>query len=127
MDNSITLNLKQPKYRIGDRVKQGLIIGLENYPHDSYLCQKYGAGWRYTMLPDKAEEDLNHYFEPEITLLSPQQLKTQIEAEINQCQQQLEILQTELAIAANSIIPSTTFVVKSHGTIGSSPNLSNKT
>lgn len=88
---------KQPKYCIGDRVKQGLIVGLEKYPNGSYLSQQYGTEWRYTLLSNKNEEDLEHIYESSIKSLSPQELIAEIEAEIKWHKQQLEDLQRELA------------------------------
>lgn len=122
MDTNIALKLRQPKYRIGDRVRQGLIVGLESYPADSYLAQMYGTQWRYTLLLNKVEEDLEYIYEPYIEPFSPQELRAEIEEEIAQHKQQLEALQNELAAAqlGNSTILNTTLVARSPGTIGSS-------
>ena len=97
MITNISFNQKQPKYRIGDRVKQGLIIGLECCPPGSYLARTYSNQWRYTLLLDRTEEDLEYIYEPSIKPLSPQQIKSQIQSEINLCKQQLDALQCELA------------------------------
>lgn len=87
---------KPPKYHIGQRVEQGLIIGVEIYPTDSHLGQQYGSNWRYTVLPNKAEEDVEHLMESEIKSLSPQEIKSEIEAEIQLRQSALAALKNEL-------------------------------
>lgn len=89
-------NWTPPKYSFGNRTKQGIIVGLENYPPDSLLVKQYGLGWRYTLLPDKAEEELIHLWEEDVKPLSPEELKAQIETEIKEYQSVLETLNNEL-------------------------------
>lgn len=94
-----TINLpnhwKPPKYAFGDRVKQGVIVGLENYPIDSYLGQKYGRKWRYTLLPDKTEEEVDYFLEGEIEPLLPEEIRTEIQAEIQFHKTALDVLTSE--------------------------------
>lgn len=87
---------KLPKYNFGDRVKQGLVIGLCAYPADSYPGRVYGTEWKYTILPDKAEEDLEYFSESELEPLSGEELKAQIEEEIRQHKEALTALQGEM-------------------------------
>lgn len=88
---------KLPKYVFGDRAKQGLIIGLCAYPADSYPGRVYGTEWKYTVLPDKAEEELEYFSESELRPLSREELKAEIETEIRQHMEALDALNCELA------------------------------
>ncbi|WP_199342031.1 hypothetical protein [Nostoc punctiforme] len=53
-------------------------------------------GWRYILLPDKNREDEEHCIEDELELLTLQELRTQIQAEIDSYSRLLELLKSEL-------------------------------
>lgn len=76
-----------PKFTFGDRTKQGVIVGME----------KLANQWRYALLPDKSEDDIEHLMESEITPLSLEEITSEIEAEIQNHQQMLTALKSELA------------------------------
>ncbi|AUB43365.1 hypothetical protein COO91_09540 (plasmid) [Nostoc flagelliforme CCNUN1] len=55
-------------------------------------------GWRYALMPKKNSDELFHFQENQIQPLSPQELFSQIRAEIDFYQQQIAILQQQLAV-----------------------------
>ncbi|MBD2491998.1 hypothetical protein [Aulosira sp. FACHB-615] len=105
---SIPQGWQYPRFGFGQRTERGQIIGLKYYEEDTYLANEYGVGWRYILLPDKHTEDEEHRTEDEIKLLSPQELKTTLEAEIQNHQRQIQSLKHQLdaipaiVLAANS-------------------------
>jgi len=102
-----------PRFGFGQRTERGQIIGLKYYAEDTYLADEYGAGWRYILLLDKNHEDEKTQLEDDIKLLSPQELKTVLETEINSYLRQVESLKHELkavgvtVVAANSTVEET--------------------
>ncbi|MBN3951949.1 MAG: hypothetical protein HWQ38_37985 [Nostoc sp. NMS7] len=74
-----------PKYHFGQWVKQGLIIGCTYYHAGSKPAYQYQQTWRYCVLPDvQADaEDIKYFTESEITPLTPEQLLTKIQDEID--------------------------------------------
>ncbi|MBD2302564.1 hypothetical protein [Nostoc sp. FACHB-190] len=111
---SIPQDWQYPRFGFGQRTEIGVIIGLKYYAEDTYLADEYGAGWRYILLLDKHGEDEEHRTEDEIKLLSPQELKTTLEAEIQNHQRQIQSLKHQLdaipviVLAANSTVGKTT-------------------
>ncbi|MBD2440592.1 hypothetical protein [Nostoc sp. FACHB-110] len=103
-----------PRFGFGQRTEHGQIIGLKYYAEDTYLADEYGAGWRYILLPNKNTEDDETRIEDDIKLLSPQELKTVLETEINTCLRQIQMLKHELnavgvtVVAANSTVEEST-------------------
>ncbi|MCC5640404.1 hypothetical protein LC593_32145 [Nostoc sp. CHAB 5844] len=93
---SIPPGWQYPRFTFGQRTEHGQIIGMRYYEQDTYLADEYGEGWRYILLPDKNREDEEHRVEDELQLLTPQELKTQIETEINNNLRQIELLKSEL-------------------------------
>lgn len=87
---------KYPRFTLRQRAEQGLIIGIKYYPIDSFLAYEYGEGWRYITMPDINSIDEGNHLENEIKLLTPQELRAEIQAEIEQCLRQLELLKYEL-------------------------------
>ncbi|MBE9053539.1 hypothetical protein IQ243_24665 [Nostocales cyanobacterium LEGE 11386] len=66
------------------------------YPPDSLLAHEYGEGWRYIVMPDRYFEDEENYPEDKLQALTPQELKTQIQTEIEQLSHQIQLLTSEL-------------------------------
>lgn len=93
---SIPKHWNHPGYIFGQRTEQGEIIGLKYYAPDTYLGRQYGEGWRYVMLPDKNQEEEEHQLEGKVKLLTPEQLKTQLQAEIDYYSRQLEHKKSQL-------------------------------
>jgi hypothetical protein len=93
---SIPPNWKYPRFTVGQRTEQGIIIGIKYYPPDSLLAHEYGEGWRYIVMPDRYFEDEENYPEDKLQPLTPQELKTQIQTEIEQLSHQIQLLTSEL-------------------------------
>jgi hypothetical protein len=93
---SIPQGWQYPQFTFGQRTQQGPIIGMKYYPAGTFLASEYGEGWRYILMPDKRYEDEEHRVEDEVKLLTPQELQTQIQAEIDHHSRQLELLKFEL-------------------------------
>ncbi|AUB44469.1 hypothetical protein COO91_10694 (plasmid) [Nostoc flagelliforme CCNUN1] len=74
----------------------GIILGLYYYPSGTELAEEFGGGWRYALMPKKNSDELFHFQENQIQPLSPQELFSQIRAEINFYQQQIAIRQQQL-------------------------------
>ncbi|MBD2491670.1 hypothetical protein [Aulosira sp. FACHB-615] len=101
---SIPQGWQYPRFGFGQRTERGQIIGMKYYAEDTYLADEYGAGWRYIMLLDKNHEDEKTQLEDEIKLLSPQELKTVLEAEITNHLRQVESLKYELKAVGVSFV-----------------------
>lgn len=93
---SIPQGWQYPRFTFGQRTERGQIIGLKYYAEDTYFAHEYGEGWRYIVLPDNNSEDEEYHLEDALELLTPQELKAQIEAEINKRLRQVELLTHEL-------------------------------
>ncbi|MBD6620774.1 hypothetical protein FNW02_34705 [Komarekiella sp. 'clone 1'] len=76
-----------PRYTFGQRTQQGIIVSLEYYTKDSFLAERYGSGWRYSVTPHKNSEELLHYHQEQIQPLSQAELSAQIITEIDAHQQ----------------------------------------
>lgn len=86
-----------PRFTFGQRTEQGIILGLEYYPADTKLAYEFGHGWRYSVMPHKNSEEIRHYSDDQIQILSVDQIQAQLQTEIEQHQLQLLILQQQLA------------------------------
>ncbi|QLE59745.1 hypothetical protein FD725_30005 (plasmid) [Nostoc sp. TCL26-01] len=95
---SISQGWDYPRFALGQRTKQGIIIGLQYYPADTLLAHEYGTGWRYTVMTDKNSEEVRSYFDDQIQQLSVAELQTQLQAEVEEHQQQITALQQQLAV-----------------------------
>jgi len=93
---SIPPGWQYPLFGFGGRTQLGVIIGMKYYAEDTYLGNEYGVGWHYIMLANKNGEDEEHRTEDHIKLLSPQELKTTLEAEIQNHQRQIQSLKHQL-------------------------------
>lgn len=101
---SIPKGWQYPRFTFGQRTERGQIIGMKYYAEDTYLADEYGEGWRYILLKDKNREDEEYCIENELELLSPQELKTVLEAEISNYLRQVELLKHELKAVGVSFI-----------------------
>jgi endonuclease/exonuclease/phosphatase (EEP) superfamily protein YafD len=104
MQSTITIpnNWDYPRFSFGQRTQQGLIIGIEYHPADTQLAYQYGQGWRYTVLTDKNSQEVRHYFDDQLQTLSVAEIQQQIQAEIDEHQQQIKALQQQLAAIGGS-------------------------
>lgn len=103
---SIPQGWQYPRFSFGQRTEQGVIIGMKHYSDDTFLANEYGEGWRYVLLRDKNTEDEEHHLESELKLLTPQELRAEIEAEIQKRLRQIELLTSELKAIPPSIVNS---------------------
>ncbi|MBW4455845.1 MAG: hypothetical protein KME55_25835 [Nostoc indistinguendum CM1-VF10] len=94
---SIPQNWDYPRFTFGQRTEQGTIIGFEYYAENSFLAQRYGSGWRYSVIPDKNSDELLHYHSEQIQPLSTAELQAQIIAEIDEHTLQIDVLKQQLA------------------------------
>lgn len=96
-------NWERPKYHLGQQVKQGKIIGLEYRPEGSRAAYQYGSEWRYTVMPHELDdaEDVTYCHESEIEPLTDEELREQIQAEIDFHQNKVATLQAQLREASN--------------------------
>ncbi|MBE9039051.1 hypothetical protein [aff. Roholtiella sp. LEGE 12411] len=81
---------KQPLFAIGQRTKQGKIIGI------NYSTQKQSEGWYYTILINENSGQLVQLAETQVHLLSKQDIEAKILAEIDLHLSRLAVLQKEL-------------------------------
>ncbi|MBW4617441.1 MAG: hypothetical protein KME21_30335 [Desmonostoc vinosum HA7617-LM4] len=101
---SIPKHWEYPRFSLGQRTQQGIIIGFEYYPQDSFLAERYGNGWRYSVMTHRNSEDLLHYHSEQIQQLSLEELSSQIQAEIDEHQQQIDALKQQLVVVTKGSI-----------------------
>jgi hypothetical protein len=99
MQTTITIprHWAYPRFALEQRTNQGIILGLQYYPIGTELAEQFGNSWRYAVMPDRNSDELFHFQESEIKPLSQQKLFLEITAEIDFYQQQIKILQQQLA------------------------------
>jgi hypothetical protein len=94
---SIPKHWEYPRFTLGQRTQQGIILGFDYYLPNTQLAYQFGSGWRYALMPHKNSDELFHFQENQIQPLSPQELLLQITAEIDFYQHQINILTQQLA------------------------------
>jgi hypothetical protein len=94
---SIPQHWGYPRFALEQRTQQGIILGLQYYPNGTELAEQFGNGWRYALMPDRNSDELFHFQENQIKLLTPEELLSELIAEIDFYQQQIAILQQQLA------------------------------
>jgi hypothetical protein len=87
-----------PRFALNQRTQDGIILGFYYYPNGTELAEQFGDGWRYALMPNKNSDELFHFQESQIKPLSPQELFSEITAEIEFYQSQIAILQQQLAV-----------------------------
>ncbi|MHC5596058.1 MAG: hypothetical protein ACYTXC_08900 [Nostoc sp.] len=95
---SIPQHWGYPRFALEQRTKDGIILGLYCYPNGTELAEQFGHGWRYALMSRKNSDELFHFQESQIKPLSPQELLSEITAEIEFYQQQINILKQQLAV-----------------------------
>lgn len=95
---SIPQHWGYPRFALDQRTTQGTILGLYYYPSGTELANEFDEGWRYVLMPNKNSDEISYLQENQIQPLSLQELFTQITAEIEFYQQQIAILQQQLAV-----------------------------
>ncbi|MBD2248122.1 hypothetical protein [Nostoc sp. FACHB-888] len=87
-----------PRFALDQRTQQGLILGLYHYPSGTELAEQFDTGWRYVLMPNKNSDEISYLQENQIQPLSPEELFSQIRAEIDFYQQQINILNRQLTV-----------------------------
>jgi hypothetical protein len=95
---SIPQHWGYPRFALDQRTEQGIILGLYYYPSGTELAEQFDNGWRYVLMPNKNSDEIAYLQENQIQPLSPQELFTQITAEIDFYQQQISILKRQLTV-----------------------------
>ncbi|AVH63870.1 hypothetical protein [Nostoc sp. 'Peltigera membranacea cyanobiont' N6] len=95
---SIPQHWAYPRFALEQRTQDGIILGFYYYPNGTELAEQFDEGWCYVLMPKKNSDEISYLQENQIQPLSPQELFTQITAEIDFYQQQIAILQQQLAI-----------------------------
>ncbi|BDA74401.1 hypothetical protein CAL7716_085670 [Calothrix sp. PCC 7716] len=65
-----------PKYKLGQHVKQGQIVGVEYHPPGTRRSYTFGEGWHYWILIHELEEDIENLPESYIKPLTPEELRS---------------------------------------------------
>ncbi|MEH1863494.1 MAG: hypothetical protein V7K69_00390 [Nostoc sp.] len=94
---SIPQHWAYPRFTLEQRTEQGTILGLYYYPSGTELAEQFDDGWRYALMPNKNSDEISYLKEDQIQPLTPEELFQQITAEIGFYQQQISILQQQLA------------------------------
>ena len=89
-------NWNQPKYQLGQLVRQGWIVGMRYYPKNSAMGHTYHVGWHYDVVPDWLEVDATYHTEKDIESYSPEETVAELQAEIDALTLQIEALQDEM-------------------------------
>jgi hypothetical protein len=88
-----------PKYSLGQRIKQGIIVGIQYRLPNNLIAESRDGSWQYTVqvstnLLDKEVEDLQEH---EVQTLPTQELHRLLTAEIEAYQRKITGLMQELA------------------------------
>ncbi|MEH1887882.1 hypothetical protein [Nostoc sp.] len=95
---SIPKHWPYPRFNLEQRTQQGIILGLYYYPSGTELAEQFDDGWRYVLMPNKNCNETSYLQEDQIQPLTPEELFLEITAEIEFYQQQISILQQQLAV-----------------------------
>jgi hypothetical protein len=95
---SIPQDWDYPRFAMEQRTKDGIILGFYYYPNGTEMAEQFGVGWRYALMPNKNSDELFHFQENQIQPLTPEELLSEITAEIEFYQSQIVILQQQLAV-----------------------------
>ncbi|MEJ6487532.1 hypothetical protein N0Y54_40850 [Nostoc punctiforme UO1] len=95
---SIPQHWGYPRFTLEQRTQQGIILGLYYYPSGTELAEQFDDGWRYVLMPNKNSDEISYLKEDQIKPLTPEELFSEITAEIKFYQQQISILQQQLAV-----------------------------
>ena len=95
---SIPQHWAYPRFTLDQRTEQGTILGLYYYPSGIELAEQFDEGWRYVLMPNKNSDEISYLKEDQIQPLTREELFSEITAEIEFYQQQITILQQQLAI-----------------------------
>lgn len=87
----------QPKYYLGQLVKQGEIIGIRHLPENSGMAFDFGnEPWAYVVIKDKNSDNGEVIAQSKILPLAPEELLVKIQAEIEFHQNKIAALTQQL-------------------------------
>ncbi len=112
---ALPIDWDEPKYGLGQRTKQGIIVGMDYYPAYTTAGYQIGSTWRYGVLAHPLDDaDYTKYLnESEVELLSPEEVKAQVQKEIDFHVKHLQALKTEIMLsecAGISMVGNSVFV-----------------
>ncbi|MBC6435504.1 hypothetical protein FM036_39285 [Nostoc sp. HG1] len=100
---SIPKHWEYPRFALDQRTQDGIILGLQYYPNGTELAEQFGGGWRYALMSHRNSDELFHFQENQIKPLTPQELFSEITAEIEFYQQRISILQQKLGVVSGGL------------------------
>ncbi|MDZ7969961.1 MAG: hypothetical protein RM368_34330 [Nostoc sp. DedSLP03] len=95
---SIPQHWPYPRFSLEQRTQQGIILGLYYYPLGTELAEQFDDGWRYVLMPNKNSNETSYLQEDQIQPLTAEELFSEITAEIEFYQQQINILNRQLTV-----------------------------
>ena len=101
---SIPQHWGYPRFALDQRTQDGIILGLQYYPNGTELAEQFGGGWRYALMSHRNSDELFHFQENQIKPLTPQELFSEITAEIEFYQQRISILQQKLGVVSGGSV-----------------------
>jgi hypothetical protein len=87
---------KSPKHSLGQRTKQGIIVGIEYHPPGSSIAAQEDTSWRYALLVDEKDENLKYLLDHQIEPLTAEELRAEILAQIETQEQIIAVLSQQL-------------------------------
>lgn len=96
--NSIQIpaHWNQPKYSLGQRTKQGIIVGVQYCLFENLIAPERDGFWRYAILVSTEDEQVEYISEPGIKLPSAGELRREVETELDFYQRKIQNLQQQL-------------------------------
>lgn len=91
-----------PKYSLGQRTKQGMIVGIQYYPPNNLLTGLCNESWRYAVLNKNDISEVSHLEEQKISPLTPSELRAELQTEIEAYQIEVVILKQQLETISNA-------------------------
>ncbi|MBW4428321.1 MAG: hypothetical protein KME50_28755 [Nostoc desertorum CM1-VF14] len=91
-----------PKYSLGQRTRQGVIVGIQYYPPNNLLTGLCTESWRYAVLDKNDLSEVSHLEEEKIHPLTSLELLAELEAEIEVYQGKILILKQLLETVSNA-------------------------
>ncbi len=88
-----------PKYSLGQRTKQGVIVGIQYYPPNHLLTGLCDESWHYAVLDKNDFSEVSHLEEQKIHPLTPLELRTELQAEMEMHQREILMIQQQLTQA----------------------------
>ncbi|AVH64107.1 hypothetical protein NPM_2425 [Nostoc sp. 'Peltigera membranacea cyanobiont' N6] len=91
-----------PKYSLGQRTKQGIIVGVQYYPPNNLLTGLCTESWRYAVVNNNDFSEVSHLEEQKISPLTSSELRAELQTEIEAYQIEIVILKQQLETISNA-------------------------